>query len=243
MKDYHQAITDAAAQNDIAALEQLSTEAFELHPGNEHLLAFVAAIMYEKDIRSRFKLLAEFVERFPHSLHAVRIYLANLLGRDNKPDMATTEARIYLRFARDNGQFEKPLNQIVASAFQWGFLLLTSAYTMLGARSYSLRVLKYASQFANAKWQANYALETETLNNELKDADKLALDNKWEAFFTDGSHAEILYKHCTDAGFHDMAKRVDLLEGNFRYNGGDFKIDEKEMFLLIFHSEGKFALA
>jgi hypothetical protein len=241
MKDYHQAINAAAEQNDVAALEQLSTEVFEQQPGNEHLLAFVAGIIYEKGVRTRLSLVAEFVERFPHSLHAVRIYLANLLGRDDKPDMATTEARIYLRFARDKNQFEKPINQIVAGAVQWGFLLLTSAYTMLGARSYSLRVLHYANRFANARWQATYTVEKETLNNELKEPDKLAIDNKWEAFFTDGTHADFLHKYCIDAGFHDMAKRIDLLENNFRFNPS-FKIDEEEIFQLVFHRDEKFTL-
>ncbi len=53
MKDYHQAINAAAEQDDVAALEQLSTEVFEQQPGNEHLLAFVAGIIYEKGVRSR----------------------------------------------------------------------------------------------------------------------------------------------------------------------------------------------
>jgi hypothetical protein len=241
MKDYYAAINAAAEQNDIAALEELSREAFEQQPGNEHILAFVAGVIYEKNIRSRISLVPEFVERFPNSLHMVRVYLADLLGRDNKFDMATTEARIYLRLARDAGQFEKPLNKIIAGAFQWAFLLLTSAYTMLGARSYALRVLQYANRFANAQWQSTYTAETETLNNELKDVNNLAIDKKWEAFFVDGSHVDFLYKHCADAGYPDMAKRVELLDGNFRFNPA-FRIDEEEMFLLIFNKEEMFSL-
>jgi hypothetical protein len=118
------------------------------------------------------------------------------------------------------------------------FLLVTCAYTELGARSYSKRVLKYARQFAIAEnWLETFTLEQLRLDAELNEPDNKAVDDKWDRFFLGGNGIESLYTICAQRKFPLMAKRLELIEASFRFSRS-FKVDEQETLLLALLSKG-----
>ena len=66
---------------------------------------------------------------------------------------------------------------------------------------------------------------------ELRDPANKTTNERWNAFFANGSGADSLYEMCMSTGFPIMARRVDLLDGNFRFNSR-FQVGESEMYLL-----------
>ena len=75
--------------------------------------------------------------------------------------------------------------------------------------------------------------EIQTLDTELKLETNSALDAKWEAFFSDGSNYTELYNICKTSQFPQLAKRIELLDGNYKFDPS-FKVDEAEMLMDIF---------
>jgi len=67
---------------------------------------------------------------------------------------------------------------------------------------------------------------------EMRDPSNKATNEKWNAFFASGTGADALYEACTSKGFPILAKRVDLLDGNFRFNP-KFEVGETELYLLV----------
>lgn len=240
-KDYKKEILNALNNNNIAKVEQLSKKAFEKEPKNEDLLAFIAGIIFEKQIWDIAEFIPEFLNRFPNSLHAIRIYFSDLLSRQNNFDSATTEARIYLRQIKENNLFGHLSNNIIKNSISHGFLLLTSVYTASGARSYSKRVLELGNKFVSDYWKNIYKKELKTIDNELLDSENIETNNLWENFFNTGINADILFKRAKENGFDNLAKRIDLIEGNFRFNS-DYKVNESEIFQLIYEDNGTFLL-
>jgi hypothetical protein len=196
-------------------------------------------MMYENDIRAGFDLLEAFVERFPESLHLCRVYLADVFAQVGQFDHATEQARIYLRQARDRGVFPALAdNRLAQAGVSRALLLLTAAYTELGARSYSARVLRWAAQFGVAPdWIDSLRDERLRLLGELKDRVNAKLDAKWEEFFASGRHVDDLCKLCADRGFPLMAQRLALLEANFRFNLA-FTVGEPEILQLVLATAG-----
>src|SRR5262245_34943665 len=140
-RNYEQLIRAALRKADAAACEAAAREAFDDQTVGEDGLAWVAAMMFENDIRPAFDLLETFVERFPESLHLGRVYLADLSAQAGRFDQATDQARVYLRQARDRNVLPTLADRpIVQDGVSRAGLLLTAAYTELGARSYSTRV-------------------------------------------------------------------------------------------------------
>jgi len=217
-----------------AEVERLALEAFEDPGANENELAWVAAAAYEKGLASDIKLLETFVRRFPGSLHLPRIYFASHLARQSRFDDATEHARHYLRCARDAGVFATLGSvRILREGVSQAFLLLTAAYTELGARSYSERVLRHALDFDLVpRLAAGIESELARLATEVQAPPNKAANDQWNAFLETGAGADALYKTCMDRGFPILAKRVDLLEGNFRFNA-EFKVREAEMYMLV----------
>ena len=237
-KDYQRLIRAALEKADGAACEAAARDAFHDQTAGEDDLAWVAAMMYENEVHLAFDLLQTFVDRFPESLHLGRVYLADLLAQASHFDEATDQARFYLRLARDGGALpalaESP---IIQDGVSRAVLLLTAAYTELGARSYSTRVLTWASRFALApNWIEPIRLERQRLMSELKDPANRELDSTWERFFASGTDADALGQSCLKRGFQLMAKRLDLLEGNFRFNPR-FKAGDDEMLMLVHASD------
>ncbi len=242
-RNYEERIRSALSRGDFKEAERVARDAFADTKSEEHILAWVGAAMYEQGIDSALDLLEVFVNRYPDSLHLPRVYLADVLSRASRFDQATNQARCYLRLAKDAGVFpDLGTKRIIQDGVSRSFLLLTSAYTTLGARSYSRRALEYGLQYElAAKWKEMINNELNQLERELQTSENKQLDLKWEKLFSSGLEADDLYKQCIDSGFPIMAKRVDLLEGNFRFNAA-FKVDLQEMFFLVLETEGKESL-
>jgi hypothetical protein len=239
--DYKQEIIESLEKADYEKINDLAAKAFKDKNASEDLLAWVAAIIFEKQIWSSVNLLSEFVQKFPASLHGIRVYFSDILSRQKRFDEASDEARCYLRIVFDYGFDKLKENKIIRESTSKAFLLLTSSFTELGARSYSKRVLDNASSFASDYWRNIYSQEIKTLDNELNDASNKNIDNKWEEFFNSGGNADFLFKWCEEKGFPRVAKRVDLLEGNFRFNK-DFKLTDSEALQLVYENNNQFIL-
>jgi hypothetical protein len=237
-ESYEDRIRAALAENRQSKAASIAREAFANDKEEEHVLAWVASSVYEREISSAFDLLEEFMVRFPNSLHLPRVYLADILSRASRFDQASDLSRYYLRLAHESGVLpELASKRIIQEGVSRSFLLLTSAYTTLGARSYSRRVLQFGLGFGLAeRWRGVIENELHQLGNELQQAEFADEDSKWECFFGTGAGLDGLYKKCIDGGFPLMARRIDLLEGNFRFNAS-FVVDTSETLLLAVEVE------
>jgi hypothetical protein len=226
-------------EGDQGTAEVAARAAFKDRFASESLLGWVAASMYEGDVRAAFDLLEVFISRYPNSLHLPRVYFSDVLSRANRFDQATDHARVYLRHAQEVGALTNlGEHRFVQQGVSRAFLLVTCAYTELGARSYSKRVLKYARQFAIAEnWLETFTLEQLRLDAELNEPDNKAVDDKWDRFFLGGNGIESLYTICAQRKFPLMAKRLELIEASFRFSRS-FKVDEQETLLLAILSKG-----
>lgn len=237
-ESYEDRIKRAVAEKKEADVATTAREAFADKAANEDTLAWIAAAIYERHITPALEYLPAFVERFPTSLHLVRVYFADILARSSQFDGATHHARIYLRLVRDRGLF-KDLHKlrIIREGVSRAFLLVTAAYTELGARSYSIRALKQGLRLGLVpRWEEIIQKELLRLEQELANAQMASIDKEWESFFSNGKWADKLYKMCEANNYPDLAKRIDLLEGNFRFNS-KFIVGEDELFMLIFAKE------
>jgi outer membrane protein assembly factor BamD (BamD/ComL family) len=237
--NYEFRIRDSLDRGDKDAAEAAARAAFKDRSNGESLLAWIAANMYEGDVRPAFELLEDFVNRFPNSLHLPRVYMSDVLSRADRFDQATDHARVYLRQAQEVGALANLAeHRFVQQGASRAFLLVTAAYTELGARSYSKRVLQYARQFAIAEnWIETVAKEQLRLDDELKESDNKIVDDKWERFFSTGNGIETLYTICAQRKFPLMAKRLELIEESFRSNA-NFQVGEQEILLLVLVSKG-----
>ena len=245
MKDYKQLFTNAQQTSNQAAALAVAHEAFTQEPSNEGLLAWLAGNVFEHQIPGGEQLIAEFVNRFPSSLHPIRVYLAAMLLTQNQFDSASNEARIYLHAVQQAKLFSAPdqikNNPILNEGVGRAFLQLTSVYTEAGARSYSRRALHYGSQCISAYWQQAYNNEINQLATELQTTALQTLDAKWEAFFNSGNYLTELSQLCKQQGFTALEKRLSLIEGKFRYDAA-YMVDENELFQIIIQQGDTFGL-
>lgn len=167
--------------------------------------------------------------------HGAEIRLADFYAGMDKLDETTARARRFLsKFRGTEVEQNLSTHPVLLNMFARCYLLMTAAYTRLGARSYSKRILNKAIRLNLPKsFEDRMKSEIQTLDRELKAEANLERDRKWEDFFANGVHYQELYDLCRSQQYPQMAKRIELLEGNFRFNP-DFKIDESEMLLDIF---------
>jgi hypothetical protein len=231
-------IREALEKSDDVAAVKAARDAFADETCTIDTLAWAAAVMYERRVSSGLDLIQTFVDRFPGSLHLPRVYLADLLAQSSQFDAATENARVYLRYASDAGVFEKPLQErVLREGVARAFLLVTAAYTETGARTYAARVIKRALSFdLDERWKGILQAEGVRLHTELAEPGNRKADAEWESFFAGGLNADSLYKRCESSGYPMLAKRIDLLEGNFRFNA-QFKVDERELLLLVLRTD------
>jgi hypothetical protein len=234
--DYKTEILKAAYEKNFDQVEKLAKSAFTKTATNEELLAFICGTIYENKVWNAMTLINKFVERFPNSLHAMRIYLSDLYARQNNFDAATLEARIYLRVAKDCGVLYNSKNKLLDYAIGHGFLLLTSIYTAVGARSYSKKILEIGFAVVSRHWQNIYETELKSIEKELEDKNNNALNLKWESFFSRGENFSYLVNLLNTFEAKELTMRTELLADNFRFNDS-FQIDEKELFQLIYTSK------
>jgi len=231
---YEGRIKQATESGRADEIEGIAREAFGDASLEEGLLAWIAAVTYEKGVRAAPDFLELFVKRYPTSLHLPRVYLSNLFARARRYDDTTEHARRYLRQAKDAGVLVNLGSaRILREGVSRTFLLLTAVYTELGARSYSERVLTHALEFELVpNMVESIKQELSRLTVEERDPANKAASEKWNAFLANGNGADTLHKLCMERSSPILAKRVDLLEGNFRFNR-QFQISEAEMFMLV----------
>jgi hypothetical protein len=240
-KNIKKEILDALDKKDFEKIKKLSIKTFEKEPDNEDLLAFICGVIFENQIYDLNDLFFKFRDKFPFSLHPVRVFISELLTHVKKYDDATTESRFYLRTALENKQLESPHNEIIKSFVGRAFYLTTCAYTEMGARDYAKNVINYANTILSDKWHNEhwnkvYADEIKALDKELENEENIVINNKWNDFFKTGANANELYDLCTEKDFKDLARRVDLIESNFRFNT-EFEVGISEIFMLIYEGE------
>lgn len=201
----------------------------------EGLVGWGVLVACELKLRCAAKYQDWFLQSFPASVMPVKVEYAMFLANANQPDPATQMAREYLRLIKDKGSLGPRLADFpnIRLGTSKAFLVLTAAYTHMGARSYSTRILRYACQFPlDPAYLSLCRAELARLTKELQDEDMQMLDKRWELFFQSGQDAGVLYQLCSDRKCELLATRVDLIEGNFRFNSG-FRVDEDEMFMLV----------
>jgi hypothetical protein len=174
-----------------------------------------------------------FLDAFPHSAVPVRVEYARYLAQTQQEDQATEFARDYLRDMRDFGLLKSSgMTPMFKLGVSRAFILLTAAYTMMGARSYSQRVLEHALMFdIDEQHQKYYQVEQNRLTQELTEPVNQSLDDKWELFFQKNAKDFMeLHDMCVRNEYLLLAKRLELLNGQFQFVK-EFKMDESEIYL------------
>lgn len=236
-KDYlalmQTALTNESETEALAVAEQ----AFDEQPENEQLQAAMCAILFEKKYHS-LGLLLLFTERFPNSLHPMRVNIAQIMCDNFEFDNATSEARYFLRVVYDYNLIGQNKDERLKEHTSRAFLLSTSVYVGLGARSYAIRVLETASKFSNVIWQGHYKEEIDHLKKELEESDIATIDDKWESFWKTGAPYEDVYQICKDYKCEEMAIRVKLLHEAFEKDA-NYKLNENELMQVVLVNKEK----
>jgi hypothetical protein len=180
----------------------------------------------------------QFNYKFPNSLFPIRVYLAQMLCESSNFDDATSEARYYLRLIQDYGKVGHTEDEKLLEFNLRAYMLTTTVYIDAGARSYAKRILEIAKRYATDKWLEIYKKEIQNLNKELENEKWKSLDEKWEAFFKDGSYYSELYQLCAENRYSELAIRLRLLKEDFDTKP-DFVIDENELLRIVMIDENK----
>lgn len=208
----------------------------------EHELAWALGVVFENNISEAFGFIPVFVEKYPQSLHPVRVFYSDLLARQGQYYLGTDEARLYLRCLSDSGLIDdlqgKPVLQDgVARAW----LLLSAVYTEVGARSYSKRVIDAGLKCTvSSSWVDTFNKELSQLDDELRVSDLKSLDKKWERFFASSDGWGYLDNYCQEKKFSLLQKRIELIKDNYKFNPS-FNLSD-EMLKVVTQSNGVFTL-
>lgn len=208
----------------------------------EHELAWALGVVFENNFFEAFRFIPAYLEKYPQSLHPVRIFYADLLVRQGQLDLAADEARFYLRFLLDSKLIDdlqgKPILQDgVARAW----LILSAVYTEVGARSYSKRVVETGLKYSlPSPWVETFNEELSQLNGELQSREMKALDEKWERFFASSDGWEDLDSCCQEKKFSLLKKRIELLKDSSKFNPS-FNFND-EMLKIVTQINSAFAL-
>jgi len=228
----------------------LLNDAFEDHHESEEFRAWCCGFGYAAEYSYIQSLQRKFIENHPQSLFPVKVDYAENLVLNGQVDIGANEARSYLALLHEKKMDEKIReSDMIADAVGRAFLLMTSVYTEMAARSYSIRVLEFALKLSlDDFWKDRLKQEIDHLKEEksqgvLKDA-----DTKWENFFegTDdqpkGSGAQDLVVACRAKKFDLLEKRIALLYEIFQEKQ-HFVCDEEEFFQLVYQTDqGAFVL-
>ncbi len=230
-------LKSALASQDDKVIANILDEVFQMaenDPGAENLLGWGILSACEFNMPCTSQYLPLFLQRFPWSLMPVKVEYAGYLAQTEKHDLATHLAREYLRILNDAGHLARigqlPIQRLGASK---AFLIMTAAYTHVGARSYSRRILEWAGSLPlDEGYAVHYKNEIERLRQELQDNRNSQIDGFWETFFQSGANADKLMQACQKMDCELLARRVELIEGNMRFLP-DFKVNRAEMLLLV----------
>lgn len=211
---------------------------------DEDLLAHLVGALYERQITDGYWLIEAFVGKYPNSLHIIRVYLADLFAQQGKFDLASNEARTYLWLLKKSGVLSFKLeNQVLLEGIARSFLLITSVYTEVGAKNYSIRALHEGMNYKLPKsWLEYFDLEVKRIESELSNESQKTVDSAWESFFKVGDNFEYVSSLCDEKKFAYLSKRVQLIKDNFRFNTG-FSVNSDELIMLVHQVEdNKFIL-
>jgi hypothetical protein len=218
--------------------KEIAEKIFSDESADENVLAWTAGVLFEKHSPDALFFLRKFIERFPMSLHPARVYVALLFSERQDFDLSTYNARLYLRVVNDVRGFAS-LNSspIVQDGAGRAFLLMTSAYTELGARSYSKRVLMRALHYEfSAAFRSSIQAELARLDGELALEAVSLTDQAWEEFFRCGKGRTDLESLCLGKNCPIFAQRVSLLATKFT-SDPSFAVTAEEV-LMIQIAEG-----
>jgi hypothetical protein len=167
--------------------------------------------------------------------HGAEIRLADIYTGQNRLDEATARARRFVSKLRGTEE-EKNLSQhpILLNMVGRCYLLMTAAYTHVGARSYSRRLLEKA---IGLKLPETFLFkmknELSTLNQELTKPENAQLNEKWELFFKSGTCYQELHTYCLARSAPHLAKRIEVIAENFK-SISDYEVNESEMLMDLF---------
>lgn len=184
------------------------------------------------------RIFKNFLSENPHVIHPAQVSLAACRAETGRLDSETELARDYIRRFSNTPNFEN----LEAKSFQShvlgrAYMLLTSAYTTIGARSYSIRILKTAlANTISEIMRAHIENEIERLDKELRSQSYETLDELWEEFFKDGRNFVELHRRCEAERMDLLAKRLELLSGQFRFQLG-YSISESEMLQQVTYTD------
>lgn len=167
--------------------------------------------------------------------HGAEIKLADIYAGQNRLDEATARARQFVSKLRGS-EAEKDFTQhpILLTMVARCYLLMTAVYTHVGARSYSQRLLKRAlSLKIPAPLSEKMKNEIHSLDREMADSNNKQINDKWEAFFNSGTNFHELQTHCLNKNAPHLARRIELIDGNFKFNSA-YKVDDAEMLMDVF---------
>ncbi|MBD3420209.1 MAG: hypothetical protein GF398_08855 [Chitinivibrionales bacterium] len=209
-------------------------ELFDNNKAHENVLVWICGCIFERRVIEAYDLLLRFLDVFPDSLHPVRVMVADVWGLAGNVDSTTEEARTYLRCVKNAGLLNQKMtaHKYVGLGASKAFRIMPSVYIDAGARSYAVRVLKYALQLPLVdEYRHMIEQEIEIVSRERDRAPNRARDDQWEAFFASGNYARELHDYCLHQGYKKLALRVGILEGYFHFNKID-AVTQEEMLLL-----------
>jgi len=242
--EYARLIQTHAERMEFAPLREMVNSAFEDYADDETFCAWCAGVAHGTDLEESDVILARFLERFPLSLYPVQVDWAERQVRREMFDDATNEARAYLNRVHEQGiSIMAQDHDALRDGCSRGFLLLTSAYTEAGARSYSARVLEFAMLLQMEPfWQHRFRTEHRRLKEELQVPANKRLDDQWEAFFKSGKGASKLVKRCDKMFMPVLGKRVETIGELYKEDPG-FRADEGEILQMLYRTDnGQFLL-
>lgn len=240
-KVHFSGIYEKVKAKDWKAAEKLAREAFDDDSITEPELAQICDLVFYTNAEQLYGFLGEFLEKYPSSVFATKAQFATLLATRGNPDLATELAREHLRALRDRGALAHVKNAVpLTDGAVRAVLILTAAYTLVGARSYNLRVLELGRRYLAGVPEALKAIEKKesALRQELAQAEYRAQDQAWEKFFETGEGSDDLIASCRTLELEGLARRVELLADRISHEPG-FEINEDEIFLLVRVSRAK----
>lgn len=245
-EEYVRLIQGYLDREEKAPLGDALGQALEDHGDDEGFCAWCAGVAHMSEVDGADVVVARFMEQFPMSLHPIQVDWAERRVWQGAIDDGTNEARAYLNRVRYRTDIPTAMeeNDNVRDGCCRALLLLTAAYTELGARSYSRRVLGYALVCQNdLYWQRRFRAEYARIDQELAEPRNTAVDRVWEEFFRDGRNARDLASYCETKGYPILSRRVATLAEMFAETPG-FTVDDAEMLHLLYRTEkGVFVLA
>jgi hypothetical protein len=204
------------------ALAELQSRLAEDAQKGEAFYGLLILMACECGMRCVAPHVTDFLERFPDSISPVKVEMAINMAEQGHMDAGSQLVREYLRTVVGAGHLQR-LGSMPTTrrGLSRAFLPLTAACTHCGARSHSARVLRHAMEIpTDPGFHDAYRGELARLEEERRDPAARRLDDQWEAFFATGAGMAELATHCESLGCRVLAKRVELIEANFRTRAG-----------------------